>query len=462
MRVLKPSAGPRAIRQQVPDRTAGDPPADGPPADGSPADGPPADGSPGGQRAGEADDRPDAPAGPPSPRRGSPALLVGALSGVVAAALTGYLVATVLQRKFSGDFPSHLKFTVAGIDTLRYPGNALFYLLNALFAGFSTDRGRLVQSLLAVLMIAAAAKVWISVAWVAAEHRRSVPADRSVPAGRGMAAGRLPFWAAGAAGLCAFTFSLPAAYPYLGQLPPNVWHNSTTMLLMPFAIGLFWASLAYLRTGGRRLLWIMLLLAALNVAAKPSFVFCFLVVFPLAALLTRRNRGEVLRAWLVTAATAVFVAAQYVYIYGTRPGGPNPTNASGVALDPLRVWSVYSDNIPVSLLCSYFFPLVALLAGGAAIRRHPAVRYAVALAGVGLLFFVLFKESGYRELHGNFIWQAVVTNYLLFLALVGAAVPWLRRSRFRWRQAAVVLAFALHVAAGVHYLHHYLTAGTFA
>lgn len=447
MRVPRSSAGRRVIHQPVPDRTTADPTVVESPAD------PRAAGPPAG--------RPDA-VGTRSPRRSAPALLAGALCGVLAAALTGYLVDTVLQREFSGDFPSHLKFTVTGIETLRYPGNALFYLLNALFAGFSTDHGRLVQSLLAVLMIAAVAKVWISVAWVAAENRSSVAGHGGSASGRRGPAAGLPFWAALAAGLCAFTFSLPAAFPYLGQLPPNVWHNSTTMLLMPFAIGLFWASLAYLRTGGPRLLWIMLLLAALNVAVKPSFVFCFLVVFPLAALITRRGRGEVLRAWLVAAATAVLVAAQYVYIYGTRPAGPNTPKASGVALDPLRVWSVYSDNIPVSLLCSYFFPLVALLVGGATIRRHLAVRYAATLAGVGLLFFVLFKESGYRELHGNFIWQAVVTNYLLFLVLVGAAVPWLRHSRFRWRQSVVVLAFLLHVAAGARYLQHYLSTGAFA
>jgi len=42
-----------------------------------------------------------------------------------------------------------------------------------------------------------------------------------------------------------FVFSLPSVqvftnkFYYLGQFTPNVWHNSTTIFLMPFALLLF-------------------------------------------------------------------------------------------------------------------------------------------------------------------------------------------------------------------------------
>jgi uncharacterized membrane protein len=59
------------------------------------------------------------------------------------------------------------------------------------------------------------------------------------------------------------------------------------------------------------------------------------------------------------------------------------------------------------------------------------------------------------------MWQAVVANYLLFLSLVGALVASVRQTGFRWRHAVVFLAFAVHVVAGVVYLHHWLTTGKY-
>jgi hypothetical protein len=376
---------------------------------------------------------------------GPPVAAVAGVAAVLAGAFTGYLVHTVVTDRLQSDFRAHLQFAATGLQHEPVPGNFLLYLLIGIGSGFSAAPHRLLAALVVVLVLATVAKAWLSVAFVAG--RRPVPV-----------------WALVAAALCLLAFSPPVPDAYLGQIPANVWHNSTTMLLMPFAIGMFWTSYEYLRTGSRRMLGATLALAALNVAAKPSFVFCFLVVFPLAVRLVRRDRREVRAGWLVTAGAAAFLAAQYVYIFVAQLGGAaaEPQDRKdGIAVDPFAVWSAFSDNIPVSLLVSYAFPITALLFGGALVRRDLAVRYAGALAATGLLIFVVLKESGPRELHGNFLWQAVVTNYLLFLALVGAAVPWLRQTRFGWRPALVTAAFLLHVVCGVLYLHHYLTSGRF-
>lgn len=370
-------------------------------------------------------------------RVGRPVLAAaGVPVAVLSAWFTGHLVHRVVTGNKLGDFDAHLAFTANWLERGDpVPGNVLLYWLTALFAGFDPDR--LLTGLVIVLGVAGAAKAWLTVSFVG---------DRR--------------WGALAAGLCLLAFSLPVGDPYLGQIPPSVWHNSTTMLLMPFAIGLWWTSLTYLRTRSRRTLWAVLALAALNVAAKPSFVLCFLVVFPLAAWCAHRTRRDMLPAWLATGATAALVGVQYAYIYVSQRGGA-ATDEDSVVVDPLRVWSAFSDDIPVSLLCSYLFPVAALLLGGPAIRRDLAVRYAAALAVVGAAIFALVKETGPRELDGNFVWQAIVTNYLLFLAVVAAAVPWLRTRRTGWRQVVVVVAFLAHVVAGVLYLHDYLTTGRY-
>jgi lysylphosphatidylglycerol synthetase-like protein (DUF2156 family) len=106
---------------------------------------------------------------------------------------------------------------------------------------------------------------------------------------------------------------------------------------------------------------------------------------------------------------------------------------------------------------SYAFPAVALAFGGETVRGNLAVRYALGLAAVGLAWFVLVGEKGHQEFHGNFMWQAIIANYVLFAALVGAVLVWLRDTAFGWRQWVVLGVFGLHLAGGVHYLAWWLT-----
>lgn len=73
----------------------------------------------------------------------------------------------------------------------------------------------------------------------------------------------------------------------------------------------------------------------LNGIAKPSFVPCFLPVFPLAAFVRFGWSPELLRAALLTAGGVGLLALQYAYIYlaelGDRTLHDEP---SGIAVDP--------------------------------------------------------------------------------------------------------------------------------
>jgi hypothetical protein len=398
---------------------------------------------------------------PPAPSRQTH--VVAAVAGVVAMVVAGLIVRGSLVDHLKSDFRSHMVFTDIGIRTGNFPGNGLFYWVNALLAGWSPDRGLLLRSLYVVLAVATGVKVWLSVMFADWAYRRRM-------------FGQLPVWGGVAAALCSIAMSLPVPtwrFPehsrnYLGQVSPNVWHNSTTMFLMPLALALFWVSLEWLRSGQRRLLWIMVPLVLLNALAKPSFLFCFVVVFPVAALIRYRVSWRTFGAWVVTGLAGLSVLALYLYIYfspegdaAALAGTKSASGADHVVVDPFWVWHQFSENIPLSFLASYLFPIVALAVGGAAIYRRTSVRYAAALAVVGLLWFVLVREQGPRELHGNFLWQAIVANFLLFLALVSAIVPWLRENAFRWRQAVVVLAFGVHVLAGFRYIEMWYTFGSF-
>jgi hypothetical protein len=356
--------------------------------------------------------------------------------GAAGAVLSGSITVLAVRDRAGSDFRAHLALVQTGMAGGHFPGDMLFYWLEACLSGFRPVEWRLVTGLVLILTVAGGLKAYLTVRLIAAN-------------GPPIAAGVL-------ATLCLFAFGLPMGADYPGFIPPNVWHNSTTSLLMPLALGLFLASLAYLRAPSGRLLWLMLLLVSVNVAAKPSFALCWLMVFPAAVLLRERRVAALAGPVAVCLAGGLLLVAQYLYVYVLGGGDPDAAT-DGVRIAPLHTWSYYSHDIVWSFVASYAFPLAALALGGRGVRDALAVRYALALAAVGLGWFAVMAETGHREYHGNFMWQAIVTNYVLFAAILGAVLQWLRESRFGWRQTVVLFVFALHVAGGLHYLGWWLT-----
>jgi hypothetical protein len=362
----------------------------------------------------------------------------------------GTVVFAALKAHLASDYPAHMGFTVALIHNGAVRGEFLFFVLNALFAGFSTKTRVLELSLSFVLAAAIGAKVYLGVRFTAAERRAVASAEDPGP---------LPGWAAAAAALCALAAALPVAgHRYLGQIPPDVWHNATVMLLMPFALGLFWTTLRFLETGLTRWLWRSAPLVVLSLAAKPSFMLCLLPAFALLVLLRFRTAAPTRRAALLIAGMVALLAVQTVYVFSIDP---TTVGHDGIAVHPLIVWHYYSRAIPLSILASLVFPLVALALGGAGVRTSLAVRYAGLLVLVSLVEFALLSERERYTRAGNFGWQAIVAMSVLFVALVSALVPWYERRPVGLRQLAVASAFLVQVAAGVLFLQHWFATGSY-
>ncbi len=73
-----------------------------------------------------------------------------------------------------------------------------------------------------------------------------------------------------------FVFALPSVLIfnnlyYLGSFSPNIWHNSTTIFVIPFVILLYRESCQQLLPFNSKRLWIIVLLILINVCIKPSF-----------------------------------------------------------------------------------------------------------------------------------------------------------------------------------------------
>jgi hypothetical protein len=355
----------------------------------------------------------------------------------------------VFVRGVVADIGSHARMALQARAGAGMPAHFLYFLVIGILAGPHPDmRGALTASVL-VLAATVAAKFWlVRGAWLEA-----------LAAGPAAAAGQAPRVALWGAACLALAHNLivpgvAAIHPYLGNFPPNVWHNSTTIAVAPFAFALFWLSYRYLTSAAPPALWRLVLLTLANVLIKPSYALVFVAVFPLFSW----RRGTAPRARIAAAAVAgiglVTIAGLSYFLY-LRPAtgflaGEGP---SRVVVEPLRVWSYLAPSVPLSLLASIAFPLAFVAAYARQACARPLFQYAAAHFLLALGMYALLAESGPRELHGNFVWQLVLCNFILFFvcALLLSEIV-LVRGRTILRDRLLMLIGAAHVASGIYYL----------
>jgi hypothetical protein len=338
----------------------------------------------------------------------------GIIGTLLAFAACLWLFANWLFTPTPSDLHHHAWYVV-GIHRgeLGPPANFLYYLIIYAGALFRDDWARLLSSVAWTLAACVAAKYALTYAILSGRWgAEPSPAAEHPP----REASPLLVSAMACALLIAFSLPTAAALEgrwYIGQTPPNVWHNSTTIFLMPFAVALFWVSYRNVREPTVRGDLVVAALCIINVLAKPSFYFAFAPIYPLL-LITQHGLGR--RLWLhvwPVAVGAVCVGVQYHLLYNLEIG-----NAFGggpqIVIRPFEVWSLHSSNIPVSIVTSILFPLTYFTLFFRKAWRDPLIRYAALLFLLSLTIMALVSETGPRRDHGNFFWQAYVCNYLLF------------------------------------------------
>lgn len=236
----------------------------------------------------------------------------------------------------------------------------------------------------------------------------------------------------------------------LGYLPVNTWHNSTTIFLMPFAIWLFYKSYLFIKNHHEQennfsSLLTLLLLTIFSVFIKPSYFFVFAIAFPLYYLLRFGINKNLFYSGLVSlfSAAALLLVYRYVYV----------GSDSSITIHPFHVWSYWSTNIPMGLVSSILFPLLFLIFYFRQTLKDHLLSYAWVQMAVAILIYILLSETGGREMHGNFGWQTIICNYLLFFC---TWILYLRilltKIKFEMKDRIIIGSFLLHVSTGLLFL----------
>jgi hypothetical protein len=230
----------------------------------------------------------------------------------------------------------------------------------------------------------------------------------------------------------------------LGYIPVNTWHNSTTITLVPVALLLFFKSFDFIMEEHPHFFgkkdFILLLLTVLSVLIKPSFFFVFVIAFPLFFLINRKlTKGLFSVALICLAGLATMMAIrQYVY----------SGDESQVVIKPFEAWKTWSDNIPLSFLASEAFPIAVFLLYPRIAFNDKLIQYAWLSFFAGMIIYILLNETGARAIHGNFSWQTIICNYILFLC----SLIFLLKQKAGLKKDIALTFLLLHVAAGIVFI----------
>jgi hypothetical protein len=359
------------------------------------------------------------------------------------------------------DHRAHIEMLQDGLAGKGWPAHLLYHLVVYTVSGFKSTFPALGKASVTVLMSCVLAKAWIAFEWM---RRSCVVTDakttNTLSAFYGVTA--LTFIMVVTAALM---FAAPLMRPhhgdviYLGQLTPNLYHNPTSLLVWPIALCLFFAGYQFLCDGRWRMLVVVAVLSAVSVLAKPNYFLAFAPAFGLAALYRYRVTCR-------TALSAVALLPTILILFwqlSTSFGGDTPIgNDRHIAFMPLTAWSVWSANIPLSLVVSLAFPATYAILFGRQIMRPALLAFAWSILAVAVLWLAAFIEihnDGHIYKDFNFAWGAFIALFPLFLVTLSdllsnpaANVVVENNGRLslarNYRALAAWLLFNLHVWTG--------------
>lgn len=368
-----------------------------------------------------------------------------------------YYYALLFVFDVKTDIQLHTRVVSNIVEGRDFPPNFLYFIAVYAAAFFQNNYQSLLYGSLIVIALTIAYKFFVTVRLFESETGLGERFDKNTAV-----------LISNLAGFClvtTFCIYLPkelglTKYVYLGQLPPNVWHNSTTIFLIPFAVLLYWYSYQLLEKFEIKTLWWVIGMAFLNNLIKPSFFLCFAVVFPLMALIKFKLRKEFFLCLIPVVFGFALIILEYIAIY--KFGSYGRAGESSIAIEPFGWWRVYAEYISISFLISVAFPLSYLLFYFNRVKDQPFLYYAYLLFSAATGIMIIFVEKGPRETDGNFFWQIIAANYILFLAVaIDFTKHLLRERKLNIRDMIIASVFALHLFSGWIYLAKMLFRGNY-
>lgn len=374
--------------------------------------------------------------------------------------LVVYSIIVFFSSKFSQtDYYTHVEHIISINKGVKdYPSNFLFYYITNLFSCFNSNKLPLYTSLIFLLSISTIFKYEVS---------KNIIKDFLVQDN---------FFLNEKAAIiisiiCFFIYAIPDPFlflvhkrMYLGKFVPTVWHNSTSILLSPFVLLLFWRQLKLIigiHLPNYKNILIILFLVIINILIKPSFIFVYI---PATFILILKNfydkkfniKELLLSSIPLTIGLILIIimsSLTYFFQYGSIQ-----EESSSIGIKLFYFYKLFYPlwYLLIAMLFSLALPIMTMLFYPSVVKFKPFI-YSILLVIFSLLISFIFIENGPRLTHGNFIWQNVFTIYLLFLTnLIFLYNKFKEKFYFNLKNTILLILLLCHFISGFLYLFKYI------
>ncbi len=259
-------------------------------------------------------------------------------------------------------------------------------------------------------------------------------------------------------------------YWYLGTVNGTIYHNTTYIMLAPFALLAmlcFYRAWAGMHTRLEARAWLIYtVLLTLATSFKASFVFAFapallvLLIWDLVQTRGKNVKREILMGCSVLPSIALCLI-QSTILFGEEGEGLQLVFSVDPAYFDSNVisWGLFNEASQRGLLRSFVFvAAVALLLGRAAWSSF-RYRFGFWTFGVAMAEALLIVEKGERIGHANIWWGAFICYWIFFLesfcAFLRGVAAWRKGQRERLLAVRLLLcgaALLWHIISGVCFL----------
>lgn len=255
---------------------------------------------------------------------------------------------------------------------------------------------------------------------------------------------------------------LPADNMYMGYYVPNVWHNSTILCMMPFAIACYLLSVKQFEEYSDRRNWYITLFLALSVLVKPSFYFVYVIAYPVIILSKYGLGKETYRSLIPLFTGGICLVYEYLTIYYN--GG---NDGSSVVIDVMQLFTVgFWKSHALYLVVSLFLPLLFLCLYARKIYKDREFWFVLIMAVCGMGIMWCCKETGPRAGHGNFNWQAIAALWFVYYYILKTLICECKERAYSLSKSSIgkeerwlivtFTVFCVHVIMGVVYLARFI------
>ena len=254
---------------------------------------------------------------------------------------------------------------------------------------------------------------------------------------------------------------LSADNMYTGYFVPNVWHNSTILCMMPFAIACYLLSVKQFTEYSEKRNWLIAILLTLSVLVKPSFFFVYVCAYPIILLTKYGLHQEFFRSLIPLLLGGVCLAYEYLTIYYNGGNDNSSVVIDIVQLFTLDFWKAHvlyltvSFSLPILFLCLYCRTILR--------DREFWFVLIMIICGLGMMWCC--KETGPRANHGNFNWQVIAAMWFVYFYILKITLKDSEEQTSLYRggysQIIILFAFNLCVIMGFVYLGKFIITHNF-